>query len=293
MSQLNNPNAILNECREIDRQIEQIENNLRELRRLHDRSLAEADTTGSSTSRLIDNLSSDTMSMYRALTERVRKVKSSKEGQQARNQAQVGRVDRRLKQAIQEYQNVEQAFRKKTQDQMARQYRIVRPDASEAEVSAAVDDPTGNSQVFQQALMQSNRVGEARAVLSAVQDRHRALQRIEQQMIELAQLFEQLNTLIVEQDVAIRDIEQKTEMVVEDLGKGNEEIQTAVKTAAKTRKKKWICLGICGTYTVLEFQRLRQKLTPSNSRNHRRNRHHRSRLHHDQPSGQRRRCQQQ
>ncbi|KAK3322060.1 t-SNARE [Apodospora peruviana] len=238
-------NAILNECREIDRGIDQIDASLNQLRMLQDRSLTEADTSsGSSTSRQLDNLSAQTMDMYRELTDRVRKVKSNSESRQPRNTAQVGRVDRRLKKAIQDYQTVEAQFRKKTQDQMARQYRIVRPDADESEVRAAVEDTSGNSQVFQQALMQGNRMGQARAVLSAVQDRHAALQRIEQQMIELAQLFEQLNTLIVEQDVKINAVEQKSEEVVENLDKGNEEIAVAVQTAIKTRKKKWICLGI-------------------------------------------------
>ncbi|KAM7220806.1 putative snare protein [Rhypophila decipiens] len=238
------PNAILNECRDIDRGIDQIDANLNQLRMLQERSLIEADASGSSTSRQLENLSAQTMDMYRDLTDRVRKVKSNPEGRQPRNTAQVGRIDRRLKKAIQDYQTVESQFRKKTQDQMARQYRIVRPEASEAEVRAAVEDTSGNSQVFQQALMQGNRMGQARSVLSAVQDRHAALQRIEQQIVELAQLFEQLNTLIVEQDVKIATIEQKSEEVVENLDKGNEEIAVAIDTARKTRKKKWICLGI-------------------------------------------------
>ncbi|KAK3391530.1 putative snare protein [Sordaria brevicollis] len=245
------PTAILNECRDIDNGIEQIEANLRELRRLQDRCLAEADSSASSSSRQLDALNTETMALYRTITDRVRKIKSSPEGRQPRNQAQVGRVDRRLRQAIQDYQGVESSFRKKMQDQMARQYRIVRPDATEDEVRAAVEDTTGNSQVFQQALMQNNRVGEARAVLSAVQDRHKALQRIEQQMVELAQLFEQLNTLIVEQDVKIQAIEQTSEEVVDNLDKGNEEIAVAVQTARATRKKKWMCLGICVAIIVV------------------------------------------
>ncbi len=242
------PNAILNECRSIDRGIDQIEQNLNQLRMLQDRSLNEADTSGSSTSRQLDSLASETMDMYRQLTERVRQVKSQREAQQPKNAPQVGRVDRRLKQAIQSFQQVESAFRKKTQDQMARQYRIVRPEASESEVRSVVEDTSSGSQVFQQAMMQSDRRGQARAVLSAVQDRHAALMKIEQQMVELAQLFQDMDTLVVQQEVQVTQIEQKGEEVVENLDKGNEEIAVAVTTAKKTRKKKWICLGICGMF---------------------------------------------
>lgn len=243
------PNAILNECRDIDRGIDDIERNLEQLRMLQQRTLDDADSSSSSAAnRQLDSLSSETMATYRTLTDRVRTVKSNPESQTPKNNPQVSRVDRRLKTAIQQYQSVESQFRKRTQEQMARQYRIVRPDASEQEVRAAVEDTSGG-QVFSQALMQSDRQGRARAALSAVQDRHRALQKIEQQIVELSQLFQDMDTLVVQQEAAVTQIEQKGVEVVDNLDKGNEEIGVAVKTAASTRKKKWICLGISGTFS--------------------------------------------
>ncbi|KAF4978519.1 hypothetical protein FZEAL_5117 [Fusarium zealandicum] len=246
------PNAILNECRDIDRGIDAVEQNLEELRMIQQRTLDDADSSASSAAnRQLDSLSTDTMSLYRGLTERVRVVKSNPDSQSTKNNPHVLRVDRRLKSAIQQYQQVESQFRKRTQDQMARQYRIVRPDASEAEVQEAVEDTSGGGQMFQQALMQSDRQGRARAALSAVQDRHKALVKIEQQMVELAQLFQDMDTLVVQQEAAVTQIEQKGEEVLENLDKGNEEIGVAVGTARKTRKKKWICLGICVTIIVI------------------------------------------
>ncbi|KAK0724730.1 t-SNARE [Lasiosphaeris hirsuta] len=236
------PNAILNECREIDGGIDQIKDNIQTLRMLQDRSLIEADSA--STRRELDSLSSSTMSMFRELTDRVRMVKSVPEGRQPRNTAQVGRVERRLKEVNQEYQQVESTFRKKTQDQMARQYRIVRPAASEAEVRAAVEDTSGNAQVFQQALMQGNRMGEATSTLNAVRARQQDMQKIEQTIGELVQLFTDLSVLIEQQETVMVDISQKAEMVEEDTRQANVEIGTAVHTAASTRKKKWICLGV-------------------------------------------------
>ncbi|KAL0935002.1 snare domain containing protein [Colletotrichum truncatum] len=239
------PQAILNECRSIDQGIDQIESNLNQLRMLQERTLTDADTSANSaTARQLDALSSETMTMYRSLTDRVRQVKSSPDGQSARNAPQVGRVDRRLKGAIQQYQQVESQFRKRTQDQMARQYRIVRPDADEREVREAVEDAGAGAQIFQQAVMQSGRQAQANAVLSAVQDRQAALQKIEQQMVELAQLFQDMDVLVVQQEAAVTQIEQKGEEVVENLDKGNQEIGVAVTTARATRKKKWWCLGI-------------------------------------------------
>ncbi|KAI2638532.1 t-SNARE [Xylaria nigripes] len=238
-----NPNSALDEISDINRGIDMIDSNLEQLKTLQQRSLDDPDSSSSSnTNRQLDRLSTDTMALYRSLTERVRQLKSKPENQQRFGQ-QVRRVDGRLKDAIRSYQQVESSFRKKTEEQMARQYRIVRPDATEEEVKAAVADQNGG-QIFQQAMMQSNRRGQAQAVLNAVQDRHAQLQKIEQQMIELAQLFQDMDTLVMQQEVAVTSIEQKGEEVVENLDKGNVEIGVAVKTARKTRKKKWICLGI-------------------------------------------------
>src|SRR5690348_6468391 len=91
----NDPNGILNECRDIDRVLDQVKGNVDQLRMMQERSLIEADAT--STRREMDNLSASTMTMFRDLTDRVRMVKSVPEGRQPRNAAQVGRVERRLK----------------------------------------------------------------------------------------------------------------------------------------------------------------------------------------------------
>ncbi|KAI1186968.1 t-SNARE [Nemania serpens] len=245
-----NSNSALDEISDINRGIDAIDGSLEQLRMLQQRSLDDADSSASSsTNRQLDRLSSETMAQYRSLTERVRQLKSKPENQQKFGQ-QVRRVDTRLKDALRAYQQVESGFRKKTQDQMARQYRIVRPDATEEEVRAAVEDQTGG-QVFQQALMQSNRRGQAQAVLNAVQDRQAQLQKIERQMMELAELFQQMDTLVIQQDPLVMNIEERAEQVVTDLDRGNVEIGTAVNTARATRKKKWICLGIVVAIIVI------------------------------------------
>lgn len=146
------PNAILNECREIDRGIDSIENNLDRLRFLQTRAIDDPDASqGTQTNRELDNLSTETMTLYRNFGARIKAIKQQRESGEPRNKPQVGKVDRKLKNAINEYQQVESEFRKKLSEQMARQYRIVKPDASEEEVRAAIED-TSNNQVFSQAV---------------------------------------------------------------------------------------------------------------------------------------------
>ncbi|KAH8594678.1 t-SNARE [Bisporella sp. PMI_857] len=242
--QQQDPNKILNDCREVNRGIDEIKASLANLAQLQQRSLEDPDSSlNSSTNRQLDSMASETMGLYRNLTAKVKAIKQNPESGSAKNAPQVGNVDRKLKAAIQEYQQMDSAFRKKLQDQMARQYRIVRPEASEAEVREAVED-TSNQQVFSQALLQSDRRGQSRAALNAVENRHAAIQKIESQMIELAELFQDMEALVVQQEAAVTNIEMKGEEVVENMDKGTQEIGVAIKSARNARKWKWWCLGI-------------------------------------------------
>jgi syntaxin 1B/2/3 len=180
------------------------------------------------------------MNDFRLLAARVKRVKQRPDSGSPMNAPQVGRVDRKLKTTVSQYQKVEAAYRKNLQEQMARQYKIVRPDASDAEVTAAVED-TSNQQVFSQALMQSTRRGDARQALSAVENRHVAIQKIEQQMMELAQLFQQMNELVEQQESAVVAIEQKGEEVVDNM----------IKSARAARRKKWWCLLIAVIIVII------------------------------------------
>jgi len=146
------PNAILNECRDIDKGVDSIQRNLERLRFLQQRAIDDPDASqGTATNRELDSLSSDTMTLYRSFAARIKSIKQQKESGDPRNKPQVGMVDRKLKSAINEYQQVDRDFRHKLSAQMERQYRIVRPDASDHEVQEAIQD-TSNNQVFSQAV---------------------------------------------------------------------------------------------------------------------------------------------
>lgn len=95
--------------------------------------------------------------------------------------------------------------------------------------------------------MTSNRKGQSQSALRAVQGRHEAIQKIERQMIELAQLFQDMEAAVVQQEPAVEIIDQKAEDTHMNISKGNEQLDQAVVKAAAARRKKWICLGIFGT----------------------------------------------
>lgn len=235
-------NAILNDCRQVGRAIDDLESRLPELQRLQKQF---SSGTGSGSNQQIDALSADIMTGYRGLGDRVRRIKSQPDAGAPRNKAQVESLDRRIRKAINAYQQTESTFRKEVQEQQRRQYMIVKPDASEAELTEATQGGA-DVQIFQQALLQSNRQGQSQSTLRNVQQRHDAIQQIERTLMELQELFQDLDRLVVEQEPMVENIAQKTEDTETHLVAGNVQMGKAVNSARGARKKKWICLGICG-----------------------------------------------
>lgn len=126
-------------------------------------------------------------------------------------------------------------------------------------------------------LLQSNRRGQAQSALRAVQGRHEAIQKIERQMEELAQLFQDVEAAVVEQEPAVMDIEVKAENTNANVGKANIEIDGAIDSArARNRKKWWCLLIICKLSLAYTLLFVRIKLT-FDSDHHCSRRRHRSR----------------
>lgn len=140
------PNAILNECREVDRAIDDLNSQLKQLQNVFGQVLARPDMPSGE----INDLSSQIMTSYRNLVNRVKNIKSKPESGSPRNAPQVGRVDRRLRDTLGEYQTIEAKFRADSKAAAARQYRIVAPNATDPEVEAAIENP--EAPIFQQAV---------------------------------------------------------------------------------------------------------------------------------------------
>ena len=81
-------------------------------------------------------------------------------------------------------------------------------------------------------------------MLGNVRARHNELQKIEQSIAELVSLYQDMDTLIVQQDAVIVRAEEQTEVTNQNLDKGNQEVATGIKHALRTRRNKWWCLLI-------------------------------------------------
>ncbi|WLF79594.1 Plasma membrane t-SNARE, secretory vesicle fusion [Lodderomyces elongisporus] len=194
-------------------------------------------------SKQLDSLVGEAQSIQLDLKTRIKNVQyqaiTSKD-QTKVDQAETSR--KRFLDLIQDYRLIEAKNKEQSKEQSARQYQIIKPDATQEEINAVVED--GGTQYFQQALLQSNRRGEARSVLDEVQVRHRELLKLEKTMAELTQLFHDMEELVIEQDQPIQQIEEQVATAQHDIEQGVGHTDKAVTSARSARKKKLWCLAI-------------------------------------------------
>ncbi|CEP18619.1 hypothetical protein [Parasitella parasitica] len=135
---------------------------------------------------------------------------------------------------IQRYQDIERTYQQKYRQRVERQIKIVQPNATPDDIERVLDSDEP-PQIFAQSLMQSNRSGQAKAVLSEVQSRHDDIKKIEKTILELHQLFVDMQMMVEQQAETINQIETHVETTVVDLEQGNRDISKAIVSAKSTR----------------------------------------------------------
>jgi hypothetical protein len=87
-------------------------------------------------------------------------------------------------------------------------------------------------------------------------------------MIQLAELFQDLEAQVIIQEPAVTQIEQKGEEVNDNVGKANVEIDGAIAKARSRNRKKWWCLLIIRKYSLRRGECRYQQLTSLYSTHH-------------------------
>ncbi|KAG7666421.1 SSO2 [[Candida] subhashii] len=244
----------MNEIQDINSQLDHYSNIINLIKTKQRSFLQELDLNDEDTqydSQQIESLVNEAQSLQLELKSRIKNVQTQA-AVQSRDQTKLDQAEscrKRFLDLIQEYRLIESQNREQTKVQAERQYRIVKPDASEEEVKAVVEE--GSEQYFQSALLQSNRRGEARTVLNEVQVRHRELLKLEKTMAELTQLFHDMEELVIEQDQPIQQIEEQIDTAQHDIEQGVGHTNKAVKSAKAARKKKMWCFFICVLILVI------------------------------------------
>ncbi|KAF1965955.1 t-SNARE [Bimuria novae-zelandiae CBS 107.79] len=222
--------------------INQLSANITEIANIHQRMLSSPDNRSSAQ---LESIVSETQIRNTSIKDEIKFLEkdASREPQNSFKRTQVESLKRTFKSQLEEFQKEEADYSKRYRDAIARQYRIVNPEATEEEVQEAANADWGDEGIFQQAL-KTNRSGQANSVLGAVRARHNDIQRIEKTLGELALLFQQLNEQVVYQEEQVTRVEEQTEDVNKDTTHANQQLDRGIESARRARKLKWWTLGI-------------------------------------------------
>jgi len=225
-------------------EIRTLSSNIQEIASLHQRALSSPDSNSSAK---LEDLVSQTQLKNTQIRDQIKFLEldaaKTQDGTKSVKARQAKQLKTDFEKSLKDYQQEEVAYRQRYREQIARQYRIVNPEASEAEVNEASELDWGSEGVFQTAL-KSNRSGQASSVLGAVRARHNELQRIEATLTELAAMFADMAQIVEAQDPVVEHTEQNAIQTAEDVNKGNVEIDKANEHARRRNKLKWYCLLI-------------------------------------------------
>ncbi|KAF3260815.1 Plasma membrane t-SNARE, secretory vesicle fusion [Orbilia oligospora] len=239
--QATNPQVFFGRIAELRQMDEDINSRISDLERLQNESLGHVDESSSAeATRHIDALVAEISTMNRAMAGKIRQLKTEALHDQDKAN-QVGPLERKFKQTLTNYQQIEVAYQKRSRELLVRQYKIANPNATDDQIRD-IQEADPNAQIFTQATMQGNRTGAARSALAEVRSRHNDIQKIEKTMVELAELFEQMNQLVVEQDTIVEQIGEYSSKAEQDTGEAVKQLDTAIKSAEGARRKKWWCL---------------------------------------------------
>ncbi|KAH9063376.1 t-SNARE [Lactarius vividus] len=238
-----------NQISSIQDELRRFDANVSRISDLHSRSLNNTDEALSQqNAAALDQLVSETRSLSNQIKTQIQELEKEPvpAGQDARiRKNQTSLVRSKFIEALQNYQQVEQQYRTRYRQRVERQFKIVKPDATPEEVAAVVQSDQGaGGQVFAQALTSSTRYGESRAAYREVQERHEDIRKIERTLAELAQMFNDMDALVAQQEDTINTIETSAAQVAGDTEAGLAQTEKAVKHARAARRKRWICFFI-------------------------------------------------
>jgi len=134
-------------------EIRALTSNIQEIASLHQRALSSPD---SSSSAQLENLVTQTQLKNTQIRDQIKYLEAdalkTQDGTKSVKSRQAKQLKSEFEKSLTEYQQEEVAYRQRYRDQIARQYRIVNPEATEAEVQEASELDWGSEGVFQTAV---------------------------------------------------------------------------------------------------------------------------------------------
>lgn len=138
------------------------------------------------------------------------------------------------------YQKVQEVYQEKYRAQLQRQYLIVKPRASKAELAELTKDPEAMKiQVFAMSVKD-----DSKKTLGQMKNRLQDMQNIEKSILELNQMFLQMQDLIVSQGEIINRIGYNVDQIEDYTAQASKNMENALESQKAIQKKKWYIIMI-------------------------------------------------
>jgi len=154
---------------------------------------------------------------------------------------------RKFLNTLTKYQEVQRQNRDACRDRFARQYRIVNPSATDEAITQKLQEGASGGVFSAQALDSSK----AKQALKGAEDRAKDIQRISDHILQINQLFRDVEAMVNQQGQLIDRIEVNTYQAQVGMEKSGAHLESAVTSATAARKKRWIMFGIITTLVVV------------------------------------------
>lgn len=117
----------------------------------HQRTLSSPDSSANSA---LESVITQTQVLNTSIKDQIKYLETdaARSGRNNIKDSQVGQLKTSFKKQLEEYRTEEATYERRYREQIARQYRIVNPEATEAEVQEAANADWGNEGVFQTAV---------------------------------------------------------------------------------------------------------------------------------------------
>ncbi|KAL6076672.1 hypothetical protein QOT17_002793 [Balamuthia mandrillaris] len=156
-----------------------------------------------------------------------------------------GSLLQQFKEWTRQYRQVLEEAETRNKKLMLQQIQIVQPDANEEQIAELLEnDPKAAERIFQAQIM-SDRKGEEDAghILSFLQDKHNDVKELERRIVELNQLFGDVEAMLTAQQEQLSQVEMNVASAKEDMKEAADTLEEVEKSTCLARKKQ-LCIVV-------------------------------------------------
>jgi len=238
---------------QVKRNMDQMKRNMATIEEKHGAALSSVSSAASNKrQRELEDLMDQTSTLMKAVKETLKDM--DEEGK--KHDKQVGKADsesrirtnmhttltKKFVSHVKEYQEMQTKYKNKYRERVGRQLKVVKPDATQAEIDQLMEDG-GDQSIFSQQLLAEKSTQAARNAVADIQDKHRDILRLEQSIVELHQLFVDMSVLVEKQGEMLDQIEYTVQQAHAYVEKGVGQLQKAKDNQKKARKR--MCCIMC------------------------------------------------